>query len=389
MSPARPSFCSPAINAIRLLLDCNLRFGTLTDEFLSELPAIVTTLFYPLAYCPSDAIVAQLTAFVERGGSLYLSGDISYDSLRNRTRTARLLDLCGVEFVSERYPNIDYGQATVATVPHRDQWPAYDAAPSIVMRDAGAKVLLLDADGHPVVTLFERGKGRVLFSADPIELHGDPRYQPYAQRFYRALLQTLQLTGEIITPANENIHCFRVPSQDERHISVLVNHGTETQQFTLPTATGNARLALNAHLPGAVVSQAGKGIQAVESSGDVLEDGRPLLLTNLHVMAVAFGQQPLARASRVLLLPMGTGSITLHTANAFAHPTLLMGEIVDGRWKQYAAQPLSVVNGALTLAIDDQRSLSMLLLCEDNDRAAIIAEMELWANSPWKLEGSR
>ncbi len=379
------------LNAIRLLLDRNLRFGTLTDEFLSELPAGVKTIFYPLAYCPSDAIVAQLTAFVERGGSLYLSGDISYDSLRNRTRTARLRELCGVEFVSERYANIDYGQASIATRPHDDVWPAYDAAPSIVIRSGGAKVLLSDADDHPVVTLFERGKGRVLFSADPIELHGDPRYQPYAHSFYRALLNTLGLAGETMTPANDNVHCFRVPSQDKRQISVLVNHASVAQTVTVPTATGNAQLTLNAHLPGVITSVPGQGIQAVESSNDVFENGRPLLSTNLHLMAIAFGQQPLAHASRVLLLPMGTGAVTLHTVNNFSHPVLLMGEIVDGRWKQYAVLPLalSMVSGSLTIVVDDELSLSMLLLCDDSDRAATIAEMELWAKSPWKLEGNQ
>jgi len=74
------------LNAIRLLLDANVRFGTLTDEFLAELPAGVKTILYPLAYCPSDAIVEQLKSFVEHGGQLYVSGDISYDSLRQERR---------------------------------------------------------------------------------------------------------------------------------------------------------------------------------------------------------------------------------------------------------------------------------------------------------------
>ena len=137
------------LNGIRLLLDQNVRFGTLTDEFLSELPASVRTIFYALSYCPSDAIVAQLKSFVERGGQLYLSGDISYDSLRHRTRTDRLRDLCGLEFVSERYANIEYAKSTVSTRPESNGlWPRYDAAPGIVIRAAGAKVLLAGEDGQ-------------------------------------------------------------------------------------------------------------------------------------------------------------------------------------------------------------------------------------------------
>src|SRR6185437_839854 len=99
------------LNAVRLLLDQNVRFATLTDEFLNELPPATKTIFYPLSFCPSDEIIAQLTAFVERGGQLYLSGDISLDGLRNRTKTHRLRDLCGLDFVSQRYPNLDFGSS--------------------------------------------------------------------------------------------------------------------------------------------------------------------------------------------------------------------------------------------------------------------------------------
>ncbi len=373
------------LNAARLLLDQNLRFATLTDEFLSELPASVTTIFYPLSYCPSDEIIVQLTSFVRRGGSLYLSGDISFDGLRNRTRTARLRDLCGLEFVSERYANIEYGHAAVASKPQEALWPQYQAAPSIVTRLAGAKVLLADADGHPVVTDFALGKGRVLFSADPIELHGDPRYQPYAHSFYHALLRTLNLTTEPIAQS-DNVHCFSVPSQDARQIRILVNHGDQRRALTVPAATGTTTLSLDAHMPGAIISQAGVGIQAVEASGDITEDGRMLLATDLHVMAIAFGHAKLAAASRILILPMATGNVTLHTTHTFMRPVLLVGEIAGGKWKQYAAQPLMLSNNALTLRIDEGLALSMLLLCEQDDRTTTIAAMETWSNEPWKLD---
>ena len=42
----------------------------------------------------------------------------------------------------------------------------------------------------------EGGPGEIIRSTDPIELHGDPRYQAYAHSFYKALLHTLSLTGE-------------------------------------------------------------------------------------------------------------------------------------------------------------------------------------------------
>ncbi|GAC1416169.1 MAG: hypothetical protein NVSMB62_05370 [Acidobacteriaceae bacterium] len=378
------------LNAIRLLMDENVRFGTLTDEFLDELPEGVKTIIYPLPYCPSEAILERLKKFVLDGGQLYISGDISYDSLRQRTQVNRLRDLCGVAFVSERYANIAYGNASVATRPGQGLWPVYDAAPSIVVRVEGARVLLEDVEGHPVVTEFERGKGRLVFSVDPVELHGDPRFHGYGHEFYRALVETFKIPAEDVQAERGTVHCFRVPSQDARQIKVLVNYGLEKREIMVVSAASSpVRLTLGSHLPGVVVSEVDKGVQAVESSGDVFEDGRPLLTTDLHVMALSFGREALAMARRVLLLPMGTGMLTLHTRRSFKNPVLLMGEIVGGKWQQYATRKLADSGRGLTVEVTAEFSLAMLLLCDDADRAGIVSQMEVWMQTPWKLEGDR
>jgi len=88
-------------------------------------------------------------------------------------------------------------------------------------------------------------------------------------------------------------------------------------------------------------------------------------------------------------LPMGTGKLTLHSKRTFARPVLLMGEIAGGKWKQYAAMPLAASDRRLTVEVTAELSLSMLLLCEDHDRAGTIAQIELWMKTPWKLEEDR
>ena len=130
------------LNSIRLLLDRRLRFATLSDQYMDAIPDTVTTIFYPLPYCPSDAIVKRLTDFADSGGQLYISGDLSYDAARQRTRTDRLKSLCGVEYVSERFPNIAYQKGAEETAPGNSGWPQYMAAPGIVTRLAGAQTLL-------------------------------------------------------------------------------------------------------------------------------------------------------------------------------------------------------------------------------------------------------
>jgi hypothetical protein len=375
------------LNGIRLLLDQRLAFATLADEYLESLPENVKTIFYPLPYCPSDRIVEWLEKFVERGGQLYISGDISYDPLRGRTRTERLLKLCGVEFVSERFPNIAYGKGGMETAPNVGAWPKYAAAPGIVTRLAGARMLLQGEDGTPIVTAFDRGRGRVIFSADPIELHGDPRYHPYAHAFYGALVDALGLHGEQLQPKDSSVHFFRVPSQDDRQIAVLVNHEAEARidNIAVVVAGSQVKLALQPRMSGAIVAAPGKGVQAVESSGDVFEGGQLLLGTDLHVMAISFGQQPLQHGRRMLILPMGEGTIRIPNASRWRNPVLLGGEVVASRWKQAERLSPASVDGSLRIAIPPSRALSMLILCEAAEIGEAIEEMEAWVSSPWEL----
>lgn len=374
-------------NGIRLLLDLRLRFATLADDYLESLPANVKTIFYPLPYCPSDQIIERLEQFVDGGGQLYISGDLSYDSLRQRTRTQRLRELCGVEYVSERFPNIAYIKGFVQSVPTAGAWPKYMAAPGIVTRPAGAKVLLQTVDGTPIVTEFKRGQGRVIFSADPIELHGDPRYQPYAHEFYQMLLQTMNLQGELLEPQNSPVHCFHIPSQDDRKIAVLVNYSSEkrVEDIVVPIAGTQVKLALQPRMSGAIVASAGKGVKAIETSGDAYVGCQLLLGTNVHVMAISFTQQAIQDANCLLLLPMGEGMLRVPHASRWKNPVLLGGEVVASHWKQTESIRPENVSGYLRIIIPSYRSLSMLILCEAGEQAEAIQQIELWVSSPWKL----
>ncbi len=375
------------LNSIRLLLDHRLRFATLADDYLDLLPENVKTIFYPLPYCPSDAIVERLSKFVEKGGQLYLSGDISYDTLRQRTRAHRLKDLCGLEFVAERFPNIQYQHGAIQTAPMGSLWPEYMAAPGIVTRPAGANVLLQTKDGTPVVTEFHHGSGRVIFSLDPIELHGDPRYQWHPHAFYEALLSTLRLEGEPVEPNDAPVHCFRVPSQDDRQIVVLVNHNSEkgVQDISVSSADTRVSLRLEPRMSGVVVSAPGKGVLALETSGDAFEGEQLLIGTDLHTMAISFGEGSLLNSRRLLLLPMAQGTIRIPKASRWRKPVVLVGEIAGARWRQDERFLPAVTAGMLELPITPDRALSMLMLCESGQENAVEQEMEVWTNTPWML----
>ncbi|MGB6934696.1 MAG: hypothetical protein WBD91_18110 [Acidobacteriaceae bacterium] len=376
------------LNSIRLLLDERVRFATLSDQYMEAIPPEVTTIFYPLPYCPSDAIVERLSKFVNQGGQLYISGDLSYDGARQRTRTGRLKNLCGVEFVSERFPNIAYQKGAEETAPDNSGWPKYMAAPGIVTRVAGAKLLLAANDGTPIVTEFERGKGRVIFSSDPIELHGDPRYQEYAHKFYRQLAFAFNRKVEAVAPSGAPMHLFRVPSQDSREIVVLVNYDNRNaaQDFVVPVAGRNVKLTLRPWMSGVLVGDSKAGIQAIESSADVFENNELLIGSNLHFMAISFGVDSLRTTQRMLILPMGEGMMRVPQAARWRRPMVFAGCVTAGRWKQDEQFVPAEMNGMLALPIDASRSLSMLILCESGTEVDAIRQMETWVNAPWELD---
>ncbi len=374
-------------NGIRLLIDQRVPFSTLADEFICELPTNVKTIFYPLSYCPNERVIARLKKFVEQGGQLYISGDISYDELRQRTQTPRLNDLCGLEFISERFANIDFENGFMPVAGKAAGWPAYAAAPGIVTRLQGAHSLVESMDGTPVVTEFNLGEGRVIFSADPIELHGDPRYQSYAHAFYGALCESLHLTGEKVEPAQAPVHCFRVPSQDGREIIVLVNH-SETDAVrgvVIPSSAGDVSLSLLARMSGVVVAEKRTGVHAIESSADVRVNHELLVGSDLHFMAISMNEQPLDKSRAVLLLPMGEGQLGIPGAGRWQQPVVLVGEIAGAQWKQYESFRPEQDGGMLKLPIQAVRSLSMMILCETADQASAVKQMEAWVTQPWSL----
>jgi len=374
-------------NSIRLLIDQRINFNSLADEYVDEMPAQVKTIFYPLAYCPEEKVITRLRDFVKAGGQLYLSGDISYDTLRQRTQTQRLAEMCGVEFVAERYANIDYRRGALPAVGKAHGWPSYTAFPGITIRLSGAQALVETEDGIPLVTEFTLGKGRVLFSADPIELHGDPRFQPYAHAFYGALCASLGLRGEAIEPATAPVHRFRVPAQDEREITVLVNHSqTEAARaFAVPCAAGRVEMTLNPMCSGAVVVGTSGEIEAVESSADVHHEGNLLVGSDLHFMAISFDDRGLRQSAAMLVLPMGQGWLKLPRAARWNAPVVLVGEIQRGAWKLYEHFQPETQADALGIQVEARRAFSMMIVCETGREWWAAKQVEKLVVEPWSL----
>jgi hypothetical protein len=102
-------------------------------------------------------------------------------------------------------------------------------------------------------------------------------------------------------------------------------------------------------------------------------------------MAISFRREGLDASRRILLLPMGTGKITLPAAKRWSQPRVLVGEVNGGKWKQVEVFPPAISQDALIIPISQDRSLSMLILCESAEQAEAIRQVEEWVVTPWKL----
>jgi hypothetical protein len=225
----------------------------------------------------------------------------------------------------------------------------------------------------------------VILSLDPIELHGDPRFHTYAHQFYSALLETLAIQRATPTSSFGAVHLFSVPSQDSRAIHVLVNHGDEPDNITFSTPSGQIRLQLGSRLPGVAVTSV-RGLQAVETSGNLYFNHSQILESDLHLILICLDEKSIAESCQLLILPMATGSFTLHRTEALHNPVLLVGEISEGKWRQNFEAAISFTGATLSVTIDNRFALAMLLLCEGNTRDAAIQNVETLSQTPWKME---
>lgn len=357
--------------AQKLLFACQVDFGVLGEDQLAWLPEQTRALIYPLPYCPPDEVVASLRAFVERGGALYFSGDMSYDPKRRLTRTMRLVDLAGVERTGEYGPHLDRNRAAVqlAWTDAAGEGLAIlsncEARPAIGLRLIDAVTLAAGPDGQPVVTLARRGAGQVLFCADPLE--AAEQQAPWHRALYADFLRRAGVARNPVTPDTPSLRCFRVPLEGGGDVFVLYNdHETPVDAaLTLPRAT--YRLTLAGRGPGLVVIDANGRLLAVEAQGEVYRDGSRLAAIRGHAIVQSLDGEDLATSRCLLLLPLpGHGSVppVEGTPARVALPRLAqmrceLGEVRGSKWR--CLEPLTPQEDG-SLVYDCEQALNMILV---------------------------
>jgi hypothetical protein len=332
--------------------------GVLNEQGLT-IPSKAKVIFYPLPFCPPDETYSALLQWVRSGGVLYLSGDISYDPLRQRSRTRRLEELCGARFVSECYANI-----MVRSADSTDQ-------PCIRVEPAGATVLAQAADGRPVLLENRVGEGRVLFTTDPIELHCTPAARDHDLALYRRVLATAGLHPLRIKPDDPRLHVFRVPLRDKGNVYVLFNtdESPAARTVTLAEPRTPVTLTLARHRPGLVWIDPAGAVRAVETQGACSIDGDPLLTDGTAGAVLTLDGQDVRRSRALLLMPLQPGQVRWPTTSDWRQPLVETGDFDDGRWRALEQDQVAPSRGLWQVEVSADQALSLLLVGEKPELA--------------------
>jgi len=377
------------LNGIRLLIDAHVDIGSIDEEYLDFLPQRAKVLVYPLPFCPDDAAFEKVKAFVERGGILYLSGDISYDAQRKRERTQRLEDLCGVRFVEERYPNIAYEPYVTTIRPVKEFFglTEYEGYPCLKIEAAGAEVIATDPEGNPVIATYQVGKGRVFFSTDLLELHASARLVPTGHMVYRAFLSWAGIERNTITPDDRHTHLFQLKTAEGETVRVLCNRYEDslTRQVVLPGPKGDISLTLQARLTGAVVTNAHGDITALEAGGRTTYGGQIYFESDMQLMVFSQDGRDLRESKDLALMPiLGEGTIRLASEADWEDLEATVGEIRNARWQTLETLKPQWHGGLLTLPIDADRATAIVLVGEASDREERIRRFVETVRPDWR-----
>jgi len=356
------------LNCLNSLQALGIPFGTLNECAEPRLDARVKTVFYPIPYIIPDKVYGELVRWVrDDAGTLYVSGDVSYDSLRQPKLRSRLTELCGVEFVSERFPNIAVGETP--TLPVTVGGEAYQAQPGLVCRAAGAEVLLQAQDGTPLVFEYHLGAGRVVFTPWPLEL--DAAYdQKTLQR--NARLYAFALSG---VPG--------IASAPERMAAEpgVMPVPLQAPEGMLWVNTGDRRCDAEAVAPetAAPVALSPGGTGFRDSAGRAVETA-----DRAHVLLYTLDGRPVDQSRRLCLTAIEEGEVTLRATDRWQDPVAVVGEVLEGRFRTYETVALPRARRA-TLDIDECRRLCQILVCDRGDVAECGRLLERSLSAPWQL----
>lgn len=367
------------------LLALHYEFNTIDDDHLDQVPASTRTIVYPAPLAMRDDAYGKLLSWVRRGGTLITTGDFSCDADRRRSRVERLVELAGVEFVGENYPNVlrTLGGDAQAdfSLPGLD---SFAVRPCIRVRPVSAETLGRTDGGEPVLFRHQVGQGVVYFFTDPIELDGTETGGEARRRLYSALLGAAKLEPLTVEPNAPWLHVMVQPTA-RGNVHVIYNTKTEegTEDVEAPTAAGPVGLLTRNRWPGLVaVTREGK-VVAVNAYGKASVAGKPLMTGSGLKALLSLDGEDLRQSEAILIAPFEPGRAEL--PGRWGDFVAIVGEFHSGKWTPL--ERIALDESAIALELDADRATCLVLVCpasEEGRWAAYLTEAMVY---PERIQG--
>ncbi|NLX57240.1 MAG: hypothetical protein GXY58_19195 [Planctomycetaceae bacterium] len=367
------------------LLALHVPFGCLDDDHLQHIPASTRLMIYPSPFTARDQTVAQLRAWVAQGGTLLVTGDLSYDENRQLTRADRLSELAGVRLGARQYDNLRRDTATDRPAQFTLGGTFAGAVrPCVELEDVRGDVLGRDDQGRAVLVRQPLGQGTVYYCTDPLELAPDDAAMTLRRHLYAALVRECKVAALPVEPNVPWLHVMRQPTA--RGAAYVVFHtesGPAAQQVALDTPAGRVQLNTRQGWPGLAVTTNAGDVVMVHTYGTAAVAGQELCRGTGQQILVALDGQDLRQSSALLLAPLESGTLALPPRDRAS--VALVGDFVQGKWTVAESIPLPA--DAWRLDIDDDRATMVILLCPADEQQRWGAHLEQALQRPDQLEG--
>jgi hypothetical protein len=327
--------------------------GMLNEAGLA-IPPSARVLFYPIPYCLSDDTCARLRAWVEQGGVLYLSGDLAYDEQRRASRPGRLEELCGVRRLSALRPPLGIIATNTA------------AQPAIGIEVLGATVRRQAPDGSPALVEHRVGRGRVIYTPDPVELHSTSARRAEDVALYRQVLAWGGVRPLGVEPNAPDLLVYKVPLRDQGAVWIIANRDESqtARAVTLTDTPAPVTVELAGRRPGLLWFDGAGALRAVETRSDCRLAGGRIVRDETGGILFTLDGRSLARSQAVVLLPLEAGRVTWATEAAWDDPWVETGEFQNGEWRVCEHGAAAGGRTEVEVAVKADQVLSVLLVGE-------------------------
>lgn len=370
-----------ANNAFRALLGLHSQFNVINEEHTEALGPQTRLLIWPSPLCPSDACYQKVLQWVRDGGTLLVTGDLSRNWDRRRTRTERLRELCGAEFIRELTPppgrsvdraeSVTLGEAQVSLSPCIEVRPLTEGA-------------LRTASGVPAVVTHTLGRGRVVYCADPLELGAAVEVVPTLRALYAWVARGVSGLPDPGTDAGPDVHVCRQPLTGGGEFVTAYNTNMPPGAAKVNVSVGPAKIGLNvaARYPAMAATNGEGAVVAAGVSGEASVNGQPLISGDAQAMYLSLDGRALGQSGAVLLCPFSAGKTALHSMRQWQDPVTVLGTIEDGQWRT-----LEVRAGAPQYDLDEDTMTCLLLVCERSEQDRWTRALTQATQHPDKTEG--